>query len=739
MPNIRMPNGDVVAFPDEMSRSEIQGMIASKFPEVAPKPDKYSTTGAFIQGKAQGLTAGLGDEMFAGLTAPVKYAGGRIAQALGGDNKFAEMSLGEIYEDSRAEIDRENQIAREESPWAFGAGEITGLIGTGVAGGTTKAGATVANTIRHGLLPRATSSLGKTANLGSKALVSGAAGGTSAGIYGAGTAQPGERTQGAKDAAMVGGGVSAVLPLAGPAYRGVKRAVTPTVDDALRDVGRLAQKHKIPISLDQVTNSRAVKAFQKNSQDLIGAGQSGFRDKQMQAFNRALLKTVGVEADRITPEVMDSAFEKVGKEFDNLGKGKNFQLGEEFGERVDQILKDTEIANPHATKTVQKSLDMILGHSKKGIISGKNLGKVRADLNALSRKSKDDGVKEVLLDMENLVVDMLTGGDDLTKAAFSKTKQKYKNLLALEPLAAKAKAGNISPTQLHSRVGRIYGRQFTRGKAGDIGDLARVGNELLAQLGGSDTMGRLSAFIQGGALLNPTTMAPTALGLTGNRVLQSGVNRNQKLVNKALERTVLPAVTGPSSASAVPAGLGAAALSTERSSAKPATAPATRAYTPSKPVELERQTPLYRELKPEAKSSFNKSLQFVFDIEGGFVPDDAGKGPSKFGINQSANPDLDIKNITKADAKRRYKKNYWDAIKADDLEPQMALVAFDAAVNQGPAKAKEFIRKAQGSPRKLLNYRRQHYIRLAQNNPEKYGRYLNGWLNRLDKLEAKLT
>ena len=32
MPVVRMPNGDLVRFPDEMPREEIRGLIQSKFP-----------------------------------------------------------------------------------------------------------------------------------------------------------------------------------------------------------------------------------------------------------------------------------------------------------------------------------------------------------------------------------------------------------------------------------------------------------------------------------------------------------------------------------------------------------------------------------------------------------------------------------------------------------------------------------------------------------------------------------
>lgn len=39
MPQVRMPDGTVVAFPDDMPADQIRSMIATKFPEIAPKAD----------------------------------------------------------------------------------------------------------------------------------------------------------------------------------------------------------------------------------------------------------------------------------------------------------------------------------------------------------------------------------------------------------------------------------------------------------------------------------------------------------------------------------------------------------------------------------------------------------------------------------------------------------------------------------------------------------------------------
>jgi len=66
-----------------------------------------------------------------------------------------------------------------------------------------------------------------------------------------------------------------------------------------------------------------------------------------------------------------------------------------------------------------------------------------------------------------------------------------------------------------------------------------VGYELLPELGGSDTAQKM--FLMGAAVptgfVAPTTTAAT---IAGNRAFQAGVNRNQSLVNMALDKAQQP-------------------------------------------------------------------------------------------------------------------------------------------------------------------------------------------------------
>jgi hypothetical protein len=134
-------------------------------------------------------------------------------------------------------------------------------------------------------------------------------------------------------------------------------------------------------------------------------------------------------------------------------------------------------------------------------------------------------------------------------------------------------------------------------------------------------------------------------------------------------------------------------------------------------------------------SSFAPAMAKVLRFEGdAFVEKDGLSGaPAKFGINQKYNPDIDVKNLTKPQAEAIYKTRYWDAIGGDNLPPKTAEIAFDAAVNQGPAYAKDLIAKTGGDPAKMLAQRAQDYAAIVQNNPAQ-AKYLPSWMNRVNTL-----
>lgn len=98
-------------------------------------------------------------------------------------------------------------------------------------------------------------------------------------------------------------------------------------------------------------------------------------------------------------------------------------------------------------------------------------------------------------------------------------------------------------------------------------------------------------------------------------------------------------------------------------------------------------------------SDFDRALAIIFEVEGyDKVIVDSG-GLTKWGISQRAYPDLDIRALTKADAAALYRRDYWDAVKGDELPWPLSCYVFDAAVNHGADPARRMLQKALGGLR----------------------------------------
>lgn len=144
---------------------------------------------------------------------------------------------------------------------------------------------------------------------------------------------------------------------------------------------------------------------------------------------------------------------------------------------------------------------------------------------------------------------------------------------------------------------------------------------------------------------------------------------------------------------------------------------------------------------PKDFGGFNGVVKSLIDNREGtkLVLKDGKSGkPAKFGINQAANPDIDVANLTRPQAEALYKARYWDAIGADNLAPATAVVAFDTAVLQGVEVAKRLLKTTGGDPQAMINGRRTMLMQLAANDPA-HAKELPGWMNRLDKLDAEVN
>lgn len=80
--------------------------------------------------------------------------------------------------------------------------------------------------------------------------------------------------------------------------------------------------------------------------------------------------------------------------------------------------------------------------------------------------------------------------------------------------------------------------------------------------------------------------------------------------------------------------------------------------------------------------------------KGGYTndPKDPG-GETKWGISKRRYPSLNIKNLTRDDAIRLYKKDYWERYKVRRIPDKFKYVYMDMLVNMGPGKAARILQR----------------------------------------------
>tara|TARA_R100000008_G_scaffold82877_1_gene67613 strand:- start:1328 stop:1807 length:480 start_codon:yes stop_codon:yes gene_type:complete len=153
---------------------------------------------------------------------------------------------------------------------------------------------------------------------------------------------------------------------------------------------------------------------------------------------------------------------------------------------------------------------------------------------------------------------------------------------------------------------------------------------------------------------------------------------------------------------------------------------------------------------------FEDCIDKVLDHEGGYVndPNDLG-GETNFGISKKAYPDLDIKNLSRDEAKEIYRKDYWDRYKIEKMPENLRYIYFDMVLNMGYGNAAKVMqRSANGkngeanrievdgavgpATRKAVSnvelervrcYRVKHYMDIVDRRPEQE-KFLFGWFRR---------
>ena len=152
--------------------------------------------------------------------------------------------------------------------------------------------------------------------------------------------------------------------------------------------------------------------------------------------------------------------------------------------------------------------------------------------------------------------------------------------------------------------------------------------------------------------------------------------------------------------------------------------------------------------------TFNDIIEKVLEHEGGYVDDsdDLG-GETNFGITKRFYPDVDIKNLTKEEAKDIYYQDYWLKNKVNKMPPELKYIYFDMCINMGKRTAVKILQRASNNKNskdievdgglgtntfeaiqdleveRVRAYRVKYYVDLVNKKPEQEKFYF-GWFRR---------
>lgn len=127
---------------------------------------------------------------------------------------------------------------------------------------------------------------------------------------------------------------------------------------------------------------------------------------------------------------------------------------------------------------------------------------------------------------------------------------------------------------------------------------------------------------------------------------------------------------------------------------------------------------------------FQGADAFVAGQEGGYTGNDNNHGPTNFGINSQANPDIDVSKLTPEQAAGVRKSRYWDAIHGDALSPALQPVAYNFAIQAGPGAANNLLQQANGDPAKFNDLAKAYYASIP---PDKANGNTAAWQQRSDQ------
>lgn len=302
----------------------------------------------------------------------------------------------------------------------------------------------------------------------------------------------------------------------GMAPTAAARTVTPLPSSATRQnaVNVLRNEGVTDLTPGQITGNRSLQYFESEQGGQRAANMGTNAQEQ---FTAAALRRAGETGNRATTEVVDRAFTRIGRNFDDLMSRNSIQVDTNTWNRLNNVRDEYFVVTPPSQRApVIEALVKDIGDAavnNRGVLQGDVYKELRTRIGSLERGTQDNTLREALRGMREAIDDAMQRTpwvSQADKTAWQTARREYRNMMVIERAAtgggADTASGLLSPAQLRVASVAQNRRGYARGQ-GEFSDLVHAGNEVMTPLPNSGTAPRMRAQSMGVGL-------PGAIGAT---------------------------------------------------------------------------------------------------------------------------------------------------------------------------------------------------------------------------------
>lgn len=297
-----------------------------------------------------------------------------------------------------------------------------------------------------------------------------------------------------------------------------------------------AKGYGIPILRTAMGTNDILNSAQNLSAKLPFSGANTFNKSQQISYNKAVANTFGEKAAKITPDVINNAYQNIGDKFDNFfDKSKTINFSDSDLQKVIDAHDNAPLSVPNDEMSIVNNNFNALykGIDQNGDINGQLLGNIRSNLTNILRKGNTNA-NGPLGDLLDTITDTAQRNFP-NDPSLSDASRQYRNLKTVQNAVVKNASGDVLPNLLRNQVAKNFS-DYGRGGGGDLGNLSRIGTRFLPKnsFSGSGEPMAQAELLSAAAYEKP--LATAVLGATGLTLGRKFNSLNQKLGSQYMEK-----------------------------------------------------------------------------------------------------------------------------------------------------------------------------------------------------------